>query len=44
MQLLMGHIRNRDDMGDMILQEIDYTQMIAGVDNPVLDERQKTPF
>ena len=36
-QLLMGHIHNKDNTGNMILQELYYTQLIVGVHTPILD-------
>ena len=34
----MKHIRNKDNTGNMILQELDYTQLIAGVGTTILDD------
>ena len=38
LQLMIGHIRNRDEQGDMLRMEIEALQMLAGIENPIMDE------
>ena len=40
----LGHIRNRDETGSMLLSELEYTQQISGLGQPILDEHTTLTF
>ena len=35
-QFLIGHIRNKDDIGKMIKQELEQLQLSAGIEKPIM--------
>ena len=37
LQYLIGHIRNEDDIGTMIIQEIEFLQVISGIGNQIME-------
>ena len=40
----MGHIRNKDDTGKLLLSELEYVQLISGMQYPILNKSTKTIF
>ena len=40
-QLLLGHIRNRDEQGDILRMEIEALQMLAGTEEPIMEESKE---
>ena len=44
LQLLCGHIRNKDKQGGMMRQEIEVSQLTAGIMRPILKEKGATDW
>ena len=42
LQLMIGHIKNRDEQGDMLRMEIEALQMLAGTETPIMEESKET--
>ena len=36
LQFLIGHLRNKDDIGKMLKQKLEYLQLTAGIKQPVM--------
>ena len=43
-QLMLGHIRNNDEQGDMIRLEVEALQMLAGTEDPIMEESTKVKW
>jgi hypothetical protein len=43
-KLFIGHVRNNDDTGKLLLSELEYVQLIAGIQHPVLNKSTPTNF
>ena len=43
-KLFMGHIRNKDDTGKLLLSELEYVQLISGMQHPILNRSTKNTF
>ena len=40
----MGHIRNNDDTGKLLLSELECVQLISGMQHPILNKSTKNTF
>ena len=43
-KLFIGHIRNKDDTGKLSLSELEYVQLISGMQCPILNKSTKNTF
>ena len=44
LQYLIGHIRNEDDIGTMLIQEIEFLQVISGISTQIMDRNTGTTW
>ena len=43
-KLFIGHVRNNDDTGKLLISELEYVQLISGIQHPVLNKGTPTHF
>ena len=44
LQFMIGHLRNKDDIGTMLKQELEYLQILAGIEQPVMQRGVQTTW
>ena len=40
----LGHIRNGDETGKLLLSALEYTQIVSGIEKPILHKESETYF
>merc|ERR1712183_568249 len=43
-KLFLGHIRNKDETGRLLISKLEYTQLVSGIGQPILHNSTPTSF